>query len=272
MSTALFDIGGSKTRVTVSRNGRTFRRPIIYATPRHYAEGIRQLVDAIRVAADGWKVSRVIGCIAAPLDPTHSFTVHESNLPDWYRFPLKRDLQRRFRAAVQIENDAALAGLGEAVYGAGRGQGIVGYITIGTGVGGSRIVGGQFDQSALGFEPGNIIVRNVNGRDIALESYISGAGLERRFRRSPKSVHERSTWREVEHMLALGLVNVSVLWSPHVLVLGGSIGRSTKLHLKNVRAVLHRNLTVFHTPPKITRGTLGDAAALWGGLALLKHR
>lgn len=272
MSIALFDIGGTKTRVAISRNGRTFGRPIMYATPRHYAEGVRQLVDAIRVAADGWKVSRVIGCIAAPLDQLHTHTVHESNLPDWYQFPLKADVQRRFRAPVRLENDAALAGLGEAVYGAGRGHEIVGYMTIGTGVGGARIVHGQLDQSAFGFEPGNIIVRNVGGRDVALERYISGAGLERRFRRSPKSINDRSTWREVEHMLALGMVNVSVLWSPHAIVIGGSIGRSTKLHLKNVRAILRHNLTVFHTPPKLVRGTLGEAAALWGGLAVAKHR
>lgn len=272
MSTALFDIGGTKTRVTVSRNGRTFRKPIAYATPRHYAEGLRQLVDAIRVANDGWKVSRLVGCIAAPLDPKHTRTVHASNLPDWLGSPLRDDVRRHFQAPVHLENDAALAGLGEAHHGAGKGKDIVAYVTLGTGFGGVRIVDGMIDSSAFGFEPGYMTVGDPAARGMTIEQLISGSGLSRRFHTDTQYLTKPAIWREAEQLLALALVNVAVLWSPNVIVIGGTIGRSTRIRLSVVRKIFRQQLHVFHAPPTIVRSQLGDAAGLYGGLALLRKR
>lgn len=267
MSTALFDIGGTKTRVTISRNGRSFRRPIIYGTPRHYAEGIRQLVDAIRQAADGWKVSRLVGCIAAPLNADHTHTVHGSFLEGWYERPLAADLRRRFHVAVFLENDAAVAGLGEATYGAGRGHGIVGYLTVSTGVGGVRIVDGRIDHATFGFEPGHMVSDVDHRSAVTLEHMISGLSLGRRHKQPAEDINDRRVWRDVERSLAYGLTNLAVLWSPTVIVLGGGVGQSQHLRLNNVRAIFRRTLKVFHSPPRIVRGTLGDSSGLWGALA-----
>jgi glucokinase len=55
-------------------------------------------------------------------------------------------------------------GLGEAVFGAGKGREIVVYMTISTGVGGARIVGGKIDASAMGFEPGHQIIDACGGK------------------------------------------------------------------------------------------------------------
>lgn len=268
MRTLVFDIGGTTTRVASSSNGRTLSRLIVYPTPKKYAEGLPRLIAALHQAADGKKISRVIGGIAAPLDSRRARTVHTSSLPGWYRFSLKRDLQKQIRAPVQLENDAALAGLGEAVQGAGRGHNIVAFLTIGTGVGGARIINGRLDVSALGFEPGDMIVGQRLGHDVHLESLISGSGLARQHRREAKKIVSRPVWSAVERYLALALVNVAVLWSPNIIVIGGSIGRSSSVNLTQVRKLYSRHLTVFHVPPRITRGLLGDSAGLYGALAL----
>src|SRR4030066_415253 len=46
----------------------------------------------------------------------------------------------------------------EKVKGAGKGFNIVAFLTIGTGVGGARIVGGKPDANVFGFEPGHQII------------------------------------------------------------------------------------------------------------------
>lgn len=271
MSTALFDIGGTKTRVTVTRNGRVFRRPIVYKTPIHYSEGIRQLVDAIRMSADGWRVRRIVGVVAAPLDERRHRTVHASNLPGWYQEPLYADLRRRFSVPVSLVNDAAAAAVGEATRGAGKSAKIVAYLTVSTGVGGARIVDRRVDASRYGFEPGNMIVTPSAGTWATIEQLISGSGLRRRFRRAPDHIRDRRVWREVERTLAATLVNVAVLWSPDIIVLGGSIGRSRHLQLGAIRRYYRGWLEVFHRPPPICRGELGDEAGLWGALALAQR-
>ena len=56
---------------------------------------------------------------------------------------------------MDIANDTAVVGLGEAHRGAGIGYNIVTYITVSTGVGGTRIVDGRIDRRIYGFEPGH---------------------------------------------------------------------------------------------------------------------
>src|SRR6185436_9338463 len=56
------------------------------------------------------------------------------------------ELNKLFNCPVYLENDAALCGLGEASVGAGQGSKIMVYLTISTGVGGARIVGGKIDR------------------------------------------------------------------------------------------------------------------------------
>jgi glucokinase len=270
MTTALFDIGGTVTRVAVSRDGRTFHRPLVYETPKNYAIGLRTLTTAIREQTDGWRVRRIIGGIAAPLNVDHTMTIVPSNLSGWCKKPFVADLRRIFRATVRLENDAALGGLGEATVGAGKGKSIVAYLAIGTGVGGARIVDQRIDASAFGFEPGNMVVSQQHGFDVTIESLLSGASLEKKFRQPLAQIRDRRVWRELEHRLAVGVSNIVVTWSPHVVVLGGSVGRSPQLQLKNVRAIVRRTVTKVPNLPHIVRGTLGDTAGLWGALALLK--
>ena len=275
MSTALFDIGGTKTRVTVSRDGKTFRRPLVYATPHRYAEGIRQLVDATRTVADGWKISRVVGCIAAPLDATHSRTVHTANLHDWYRSPITADLHRLFRVPTLLENDAAMAGLGEAVHGAGRRSRIVAYIGFGTGIGGARIVDQKIDVSAQGFEPGHHILdwnmrtnRNPLSHAGDWESFVSGAGIRTAIGKKSEHITSARVWHQAEERVAIGLINVTMFWSPEVIVLGGSLMK--KMSLTNITTHFRKRMNVFPNVPIVKRAALGDYSGLYGGLVMSK--
>jgi len=88
---------------------------------------------------------------------------------------------------VFIENDASIVGLGEAVSGAGMGEEIVVYITVSTGVGGTRIVSGEIDEHAYGFEPGHEL---INMQD-SLEDLVSGTAVEERLIKSRMRFHKK---------------------------------------------------------------------------------
>ena len=147
----LFDIGGTKTRLALSKDGKKFGDVVIIETPQKFEEGISVFKKAVEELTKGEKITKAVGAISGPLNREHSMVINAPNLKGWNNKPLQKELKKILSAPVVIENDAALVGLGEAVYGAGKGYDIVAYITVSTGVGGARIVNKAIDVSAMGF-------------------------------------------------------------------------------------------------------------------------
>lgn len=265
----LFDIGGTHLRVAYSATGDKLDVIKTVDTPRLYADGLKQFFDIVRNISHG-NVGRdtiFAGGIAGPLDKHKTKLVGGANLLDWVGRPFTTDISREFGAAVHLQNDAAIVGLGEAVHGAGRHFPIVMYITVSTGVGGARIVHGRIDESAEGFEPGNQIVDA--GR--TLQDYISGKALERRTGRQPKQVHDPAVWDDLARVLAIGLNNDIVHWSPDVVVLGGSMITGTPaIPLDATARYLSEFLKVYPVLPAIKKAELGDHGGLYGALEYAK--
>ena len=180
-----------------------------------------------------------------------------------------------FRAPVFLENDAALTGLGEVWYGAAKGKKIAVFITVSTGVGGSRIVNGKIDANFFGFEPGHQIldIGACSGK-ICKDSYllnrISGSAIKKRFNKKPEEISSKKIKDDLSRWLAIGLNNAIVFWSPEIIVLGGSI--MNIIPLDKVRGHLRKILKIFPAPPPIKKAALGDLGGLYGALILLKQR
>lgn len=251
-------------RLAVSRDGKTLGAPVIVHTPEKFSDGMvlfeKMAIGLIRTNVS-YKVKAVAGGIAGPLDKKKTKLVRASNLSNWVGKPLAQELKKMLKAPVYLENDAALAGLGEATFGAGRGHKIVAYLTISTGVGGARIVDGKIDANAFGFEPGKQI---IGQHGTTLEDYISGNSLQRRFHMAPKDIKDKKVWNEVACWLAVGLQNTAVYWSPEVIVLGGSIMKN--ISLAQVKSQLKKTLINFPQLPEIKKAELGDFGGLWGAL------
>ncbi len=277
MSALLFDIGGTNMRLAVTHDGKHFGTSIIVPTPRSFAAGLESLrAHGLRLAGSR-RITAVVGGIAGSLHQQRGALV-TSPLQHWVGKPFRRKLRDAFRVPVTVENDSALVGLGEATHGAGRGHQIVAYITVSTGVGGARIVNGRIDANALGFEPGHHII-DIHGSRCSqcgqygdLQSHVGGRILERRFRRPPYKILDPGVWREEARLLALGLVNVSIFWSPDAIVLGGSMFKKVGISVPQVRTFLGRYLKVLAHSPVVVKGTLGDIGGLYGALELLKQR
>lgn len=276
----LFDIGGTKMRVVAADREKFLGEPVVVSTPKDFSEGLetlKRIIDnlALGLAADGRAVTAIVGGIAGPLNAEQTMLVKSPNLADWVNRDIKNTLHDAYKVPVNLENDAALVGLGEAHFGAGRGKSIVAYLTISTGVGGARIIDGKIDRASFGFEPGHQIIDPDNslcptceGND--LEAYVSGTAIEKRYGMKPYEIHDDAIWDELAKFLAYGLNNTIVHWSPDVVVLGGSMMKEIGIPVPAVRKYLAEILKIFPTPPVIEKAELGDFGGLYGSLAFAR--
>lgn len=263
----LFDIGGTKTRITSAFSSDNFNDPIILDTPKTYEEGIELMKSTILDLTKGQTIQKIFGGIAGPVDQhTHSL-IQSRNLPLWVGKPLTTDLEHYFHTSVFLDNDSAMVGLGEAVYGAGKDFSIVEYITVSTGVGGARIVNGAIDERSIGFEPGHQIV-GENGE--SLEELISGRAIMEKMGKKAEEISDESFWKVQAEILARGLNNTIADWSPDVVVLGGSMMNKVGISVLYVEESLKRIFTAFPTLPPLKKAVLGDLGGLYGGLACIR--
>ncbi len=275
----LFDIGGTKTRIAVTKDLKTIHAVEHIATPLMYADGMRIFKETAHRLAEGAQIRAAAGGIRGPLNHEKTGIVSESKLTDWVGRSIVRDFSEALHAPVILENDAAIVGLGEVTFGAGQGCEIVAYHTVSTGVGGARFVHGALDAVSSGFEPGHQILdidRTVlgNKEDPTLQNLISGTALEKRRGVKPYAIaQDDHVWDELARYLAYGLKNTIVYWSPDRIVLGGS------MIVGDPRIPLER--IVFHTKslleglmpcPPIVTASLEDEGGLYGAMALITTR
>ena len=267
----LFDIGGTKMRVVSADRKQFLADPVVVSTPKDFNEGIETLRRIIDNLKKDEPIEAIVGGIAGPLNPEKTGLVRSPNLSGWVGHNLKDALAEAYKVPVALENDSAMVGLGEANYGAGRGKEIVVYLTISTGVGGVRVVKGNIDESAHGFEPGHQIIDPDNtlcptceGND--LEAYVSGTAIEKRFGKKPFEIHDDAIWDELARFLAYGLNNTIVHWSPDIIVIGGSMMKEVGIPVPAVRKHLAEIMKIFPTLPQIEKAELADFGGLYGSL------
>lgn len=260
----LIDIGGTKTRVTMTEHREAFLPPVVFHTPQNPEEWLTTLKETAGTFTSGRKILGLV--VGVPGTFTHDGVVQKTpNLKEWVGFPLKERLVDFFSCPIAIENDAALVGLGEAIFGAGKDHPIVAYITISTGVGGVRIVDGKIDRNTYGFEIGHTIIEN--GHDV--ESIISGGALEKRFGKPSHEVHDVVLWEKINHYAGVFGANTTMYWSPSVIVYGGPV--MNDLHIEIIEREAKQYLQMYKETPVFIRGTLGDFGGLYGGLARSKE-
>lgn len=276
----LFDIGGTKMRVASSRDGKTLDTVRVEKTiPHDFEEGMRVFETMVSEIAGAESIEHIVGGIAGPLNREKTRLVNAPHMSGWIDKPLGETLKARFKSKVSLENDAALVGLGEAVFGAGQNFSIVAYITISTGVGGARIVDGAIDKNVFGFEPGHHIMqmgdgvtRSRGGGMGDFESFVSGTSLSKRAGKHASEIPRNDPlWDECARYLAIGLNNVSVFWSPDVIVLGGAmITGDPHISLEKTEEYFKEIMHIFPERSPLKKAELEDKGGLYGALAFLQ--
>jgi predicted NBD/HSP70 family sugar kinase len=258
----LIDIGGTKTRVAGTVDMEKFSEPVVIDTAQGYDEAVAKIAEAALAVSDGIVLrGAIVGCPSTT-----------KNLPQWKDRRLGVDLSAALHTDVRLENDTALVGLGEATYGAGKGAPICVYYTVSTGVNGVRIVDGKIDVSRYGFEIGGQILGTEASAN-CLEDLVSGAAIGKRYGMHPRDLgKDNPLWEELAFMLAIGVHNTILHWSPDRVVIGGSMMNEIGIPVPRVEEHVKNLMQKFSTVPEIVHSSLSDMGGLWGGLALLRQQ
>ena len=274
----LFDIGGTKTRITLSRDGETFEKPRIITTPTDYMEGINAFRTIKEELVGNENISIAAGSVSASFNREGTrLTGGGLQITDWLGKPIKQDMEQALGCSVYMVNDTMMGGLAQAHLGPGKNHGIVVYITVSTGIGGARIVDGKIDRNAFGFEPGQQIIDAANAlchgwsKQGFLTDYISGMGIEKNEGRKPEDIHDEAFWRSRADFLAIGLYNITTMWSPDIIAVGGSIMKSISFEYleEKYRDVLKN--TFPNEQPLLAPAEFGDEMGLYGALVFIKE-
>jgi fructokinase len=155
--------------------------------------------------------------------------------PGWANTDLGHEVRRRLSVAVAFDTDVNAAALGEYRWGAAQGLDTFCYITIGTGIGGGGMAGGNLLHGLLHPEFGHIRIPHDTGADPfpgacpyhgdCWEGLASGRAIEARWGRPPQELDGNDeVWELEARYLALGLVSVICVLSPQRIVIGGGVG------------------------------------------------
>lgn len=274
MALLAFDIGGTNVRMGISTDGKTIETSTEFLTkPDDYDATLKEFAETAEKLAGDKGITGAAGGIPGPLKANNTTIGTAPNLPGWHNKPFAKDAGKLLNVPFFLENDTATIGVGEATQGAGREYEIVVYLTVSTGVGGCRVVGGEIDESARGFEPGHQIVildevQCACGGKGHLEGLIGGAAMEKRYGKKPADIEDPEVWDTAAFHLAIGLNNVLMLWSPHIFVLGGSMMKD--ISIEKTAKYLDDMVAIYDEIPPIVPAELGPRGGFLGGLAILR--
>jgi glucokinase len=176
------EIGGTKLQLGVGPGDGTLAAIERFdVNPARGAGGILAQIESVAPALIQRHKVRAIGYgFGGPVDSNQGNVLKSHQIEGWQDFPLSSWTERMFHLPVALGNDADLAGLAEAHFGAGRGHNPVFYVTVGTGIGGGLIIDGKvYRGSGLGaaeighLRPG----LNADRPEETVESIASGWGI-----------------------------------------------------------------------------------------------
>jgi len=181
------DLGGTNCRIAkVDENGE------IVHIAKKAIDGMQgpevvlpAIYELIREVPDYQSCAGIGFGVPGPVKTDEGIMTLSTNLKGFKDFPLKATVEKEIGIPTFIDNDANVAGLAEALVGAGKGYPIIYYVTISTGIGGALVVKGQVIAGAIGFagEVGNLIVdpsqpdRGLGLNKGAMEAEAGGRSL-----------------------------------------------------------------------------------------------
>jgi len=209
------------------------------------------------------------------------------NLISAKEFPLRELMAKRLDLQVVVENDATCAALSEWKFGAAKGASDAWMITLGTGIGGGFVSGSVLQRGAHGFagEVGHMVV-DPNGPDCPCgrkgcwERFASGNGLsylangekgEDVLNRARDGAQDAIEIVNVfARWVALGLVNITNLTDPEVIVIGGGVIASAEIVMPRIG---HWFEQLLYSPkhrahPRLVSAQLGEQAGAIGAAML----
>jgi glucokinase len=242
-----------------------------------------------------------------PVDDATHTVIKSHQIAGWDDFPLADWVQDVVDLPAVLGNDADVAGLGEALHGAGKGLSPVFYITIGSGIGGGFIINGEIYRGCGrgAAEIGHLRLPYLDEhRDYVVEEIASGWGMEQRMRnilawngihgpaferfRAGRPLSARliaqgaaegdplclDTLQNVQGVLAEAICQTIALLCPRRIVIGGGVSlMGEELLFEPLRRmVAERVFRPFAGLTDIVPAGLGEEVVVHGAVALARKR
>jgi glucokinase len=248
---------------------------------------IELIKEVARVPACGDVTHAIVGLPGA-VDYRAGHLLWAPNLPDQWPKRLSRDeLTTALGMPTSIANDADLAAVGEAQFGAGTGSTDVAYLTISTGIGAGVVQSGKLVHGIRSLaEVGHTVIDFRawwEGRPSTLEELASGSGLSRLGREAglgeptardvlaaarrgdPRAV---AIYEDAITACAIGVTNLVMSFYPSTVVVGGGLGLRPEF-FDPLRDLCLRRYQ-YPGEPRIVQAALGDDAGLAGAAGWLQ--
>lgn len=222
------------------------------------------------------------------LDPgshTYGSTVNTPK-PGWSNIAVKDMVESALGVPVTVDVDVAGAALGELRWGAGRGLETFVFLTIGTGIGGGLVTGGNIHRGLSHPEMGHVVVAREPDDDFAgicpfhqdcFEGMAAGPAISARWGAASTELVEREeVWDLEARYIAQALRTIGYVVSPQRFIVGGGVLRKQGL-LEQVRTKLVSRIAGYGSSDVVRSNDLtdyvvapelGQDAGLIGAIAL----
>lgn len=271
----------------------------------------KNILDDIAVALIGKMRERGINAeeiqgigigIPGPVD-RNGFVPFCVNL-GWENVDIPGELSKKvYNIKVEAANDANVAALGEMWQGGAKGYQDVVMVTLGTGVGGGVILGGEIVPGAQGAggEIGHMCMNPHEteycncGRKGCLEQYSSATGVVRLAKRALATEHDKTRLDDVEKItakdvfdaykekdvVATGIVEefaavlgsalskISCVIDPEIYVIGGGVSKAGQSLLEAVQQAFQKEAFGPCKDTKFALATLGNDAGMYGCVQMI---
>ena len=250
------DFGGTRIKFASVIGGKIDRLVVLDTPKNNSAALLRSIADGVKA----FQAQPVSVGVAIPGEVDEDGICWRlPNVTGFEGVPISRELEKLWGCPVRIENDGTSAALAESKFGYGLQFQDFLVVTLGTGVGGGLVLGGQARRGHLGFaaEIGHILIdRSATawlchcGKTGCIESYASTRALLRYYSEaggSANSVEELAraardgdaeateSFRRAGKALGMGLCSAQHLLDLDALIFTGGISAAFDLMTDSVR-------------------------------------
>jgi glucokinase len=277
------DVGGTKCfGVAVDSYGQVLAE-VRYPTP--HASDLIDLLEEMFRELNG---ETTLGIGVPGLITADGIIKASPNMKGAHNITVGPELRERLGIAVHVENDATVAAFGEWKSGAAMGARDAVMVTLGTGIGGGIVMGGQLQRGANGFagEIGHMVMERDGvecpcGRRGCWERYASGSALRtlsggvdgkdvfEKFHAGDADatavVHTFVSW------IAEGLASLTNICDPEVIVIGGGVIESFADGFNLLEEKFSQSLysSQMRPHPRLLPAALGEKAGAVGAALLV---
>lgn len=286
------DVGGTQMRAALvdADGGVLLRKTVPTPVDADVPAALLELLGDVGTSSGHGQVSHAVVGLPGAVDYESDRLLWAPHLPESWPESLSADLlSNHLGLRVLVANDADLAAVGEAAFGAGAGiDDVVAYLTVSTGIGAGVVSHGRLvhGRHSLGEVGHSVIDWRAwrSGTPGTLEELASGSGVAHQALEAGLGtvnaqdvlaaalngdVSARMIWEDAVAACAAGVCNLAMTFAPRAVIIGGGLGCCPEFFAPLREIVLERNE---HRPSDLSvlLSSLGDDAGLSGAAAWIR--